>query len=163
MKEWTGIEIEQARQGLEQASATTLGRMIFEFSRLDMNLGLMLSWAHEGSQLEKLTKKVSSYTFHKKLEFLAELTQSKYQGNQEAMDAHAKWLAEAHEARADRNDFIHGSWGVDHMNNQVVNIVGLPTGEQNKRSYKTSELKAALVRLQQLEKQLSSLRERYPI
>ena len=36
MKEWTGIEIEQAHQGLEQASATTLGRMIFEFSRLDM-------------------------------------------------------------------------------------------------------------------------------
>jgi len=59
MKEWTGIEIERVRQGLEQESATTLGRMIFEFSRLDMNLGLMLAWAHEGSQLKKLTKMVA--------------------------------------------------------------------------------------------------------
>ena len=65
MKEWTGTEIERARQSLEQASATTLGRMIFEYSRLDMNLGLMLAWAHEGSELERLTKLVSGYTFHK--------------------------------------------------------------------------------------------------
>lgn len=113
MKEWTGIEIERTRQGLEQASATTLGRMIFEFSRLDMNLGLMLAWAHEGSQLEKLTKKVAGYTFHKKLDFLSELSQSKYQGNHEAMDAHAKWLEDAHQVRANRNDLIHGRWGVE--------------------------------------------------
>lgn len=163
MKEWTIIEIERARQGLEQASATTLGRMIFEFSRLDMNLGLMLAWAHEGSQLEKLTKMVASCTFHKKLDFLAELAQSKYQANQEAIDAHASWLAEAHEVRANRNDLIHGRWGVDHMNNQVVNTVGLPTGEQVERRYTIPELKAALVRMQQLRNQLSTLREQWPV
>ncbi|MES9943406.1 MAG: hypothetical protein ABW080_00425 [Candidatus Thiodiazotropha sp.] len=163
MKEWTGIEVERARQGLEQTSATILGRMIFEFSRLDMNLGLMLAWAYEGSQLEKLTKKVSGYSFHKKLDYLKELSQSKYQANQEAMDAHAKWLTEAHEIRANRNDLVHGRWGVDPMNNQVVNIVGLPTGEQIKKSYSISELKAALNRLQQIQKELSSLRDRYPV
>jgi len=163
MKEWTGIEIERARQGLEQASATTLGRMIFEFSRLDMNLGLMLVRAHEGSQLEELTKKVSGYTFHKKLDLLEELSKSKYQGNHKAMNAYAKWLAEAHQVRANRNDLIHGRWGIDHMNNQVVNIVGLPTGEQIPKSYKISELKEALNRLQQLQQELSSLRDRYPV
>jgi len=163
MKEWTGIEIESARQGLEQASTTTLGRMIFEFSRLDVALGLMLAWAHEGSQLEKLTKMVSGYTFHKKLEFLAELAQSKYQANQEAMDAYVTWLAEAQEVRSNRNDLIHGRWGVDHMKNQVVNIVGLPTGEQIERSYTIPELKAVLVRMQQLQKQLFTLREQWPV
>lgn len=163
MKEWTGIEIERARQGLEQASATALGRMIFEFSRLDMNLGLMLAWAHEGSQLEKLTKMVAGYTFHKKLDLLAELAQSKYQADQEAIDAHNTWLAEAHEVRTNRNDLIHGRWGVDHINNQAVNIVGLPTGEQIERRYTIQELKAALDRMQQLQKQLSKLRERWPV
>lgn len=160
---WTGREIERARQGLEQASATILGRLIFEFSRLDMNLGLMLAWAHEGSQLEKLTKMVSGYTFHKKLDFLAELVETKHQGNQEAMDAHAKWLVEAHEVRTNRNDLIHGRWGVDHMKNQVVNIVGLPTGEQIERRYTIQELKAVLVRMQQLHMQLLTLRERWPV
>jgi hypothetical protein len=163
MKEWMGIEIESARQSLEHASATTLGRVIFEFSRLDVALGLVLAWAHEGSQLEKLTKMVSGYTFHKKLDFLAELAKSKYQANQEAMDAHATWLAEAHDVRSNRNDLIHGRWGVDHMKNQVVNIVGLPTGEQVERRYTIPELKAVRARMQQLQKQLSTLREQWPV
>jgi hypothetical protein len=163
MKEWAGIEVERARHGLEQASATTLGRMIFEFSRLDMALGLMLAWAYQGSQLDTLTKMVSDYTFHKKLAFLAELAQKKYQTNQEAMEAHAKWRAEAHEVRTDRNNLIHGRWSVDHINNQVVNIVGLPTGEQTERRYTIQELEAVLVRMQQLQKQLSTLRERWPV
>lgn len=163
MKESTGSDIERAHQGLEQASATTLGRMIFEFSQLDTNLGLMLAWSNDGSQLGKLTNRVSGYTFHKKLDFLAELSQSKYQGNQKAMDAHAKWLAEANEVRANRNDIVHGRWGVDHMNNEVVNIVGLPSGEQVERRYSISELKAALDRMKTLQNQLSSLRERYPL
>jgi hypothetical protein len=163
MKEWTGIEINRARQGLEQASATILGRMMFEFSRLDMNLGLMLAWAHEGSQLEKLTKMVADYSFHKKLDFLKELVQLKYQTNIKAMDAHATWLAEAHEVRAHRNDLIHGRWGIDHMNNQVVNIVGIPTGEQIERRYTIPELKTALVRMQKLHMQLSRLREQWPV
>lgn len=163
MKEWTGIEIERARQGLEQASATTLGRMIFEFSRLDMALGLMLVWAYDGSQLEKLTKTVSGYTFHKKLDLLAELAREKYQANQEAMEAHTKWSAEAHKVRTNRNNLIHGRWGVDFMKNQVVNIVGLPTGEQIEQRYTIPELKAVLERMQQLQEELSNLRERWPV
>lgn len=163
MKKWTGIEIERARQGLEQASAITLGHMIFEFSRLDMALGLMLAWAYEGSQLEKLTKKVSGYTFHKKLDFLEELAKEKYQANQEAMEAHTTWLTEAHGVRTNRNDLIHGRWGVDHMKNQVVNIVGLPTGEQIDHHYTIPDLEAVLVRMQQLQKDLSTLRERWPV
>lgn len=163
MMEWTGIEIDRARRELEQASATTLGRMIFEFSRLDMALGLMLAWAYDGSQLEKLTKTVSGYTFHKKLDLLAELAREKYQSDQEAMEAHTKWSAEAHKVRTNRNDLIHGRWGVDHMKNQVVNIVGLPTGEQIDQRYTIPELKAVLVRMQQLQKELSNLRERWPV
>lgn len=163
MKDWTGIEIERARRGLEQASATTLGRMIFEFSRLDMALGLMLAWAYEGSQVEKLTKTVSGYTFHKKLNLLEELAREKYHDNQEATEAHTKWSAEAHKVRTNRNDLIHGRWGVDHMKNQVVNIVGLPTGEQLDRRYTIPELRAVLLRMQQLQEELSNLRDRWPV
>jgi len=123
MNKWTGIEIQCARQDLEQASATILGRMIFEFSSLDMALGLMLAWAHEGTQLEKLTTMVSSYTFHKKPNFLAELAQKKYQANKEAMDAYNLWLAKVHELRNCRNDLVHGRWGVEHMKNQLINVV----------------------------------------
>jgi len=49
------------------------------------------------------------------------------------------------------------------MNKQVVNIVGLPTGEQIERRYTIPELKAALERMQQLQDKLSTLREKWPI
>lgn len=163
MKEWTGIEVERARQGLEQASSSILGRMIFEYSRLDMALGLLLVWANEGSHLERLTKLVAGYTFHKKLEALAEFARTKYQANQVALDAHASWLAEAHVVRSERNDLVHGRWGVDPINSQVVNVVGLPTGDQVERRYTVPELKAVLVRMQNLQEHLAVLREQWPV
>ena len=64
MKTWTGIEIERAQPGLESAAAMTLGRMIFEFSRLDMVLGLFLVSSNGGSRLESLTKTVANCSFH---------------------------------------------------------------------------------------------------
>jgi hypothetical protein len=113
MKEWTGIEIERASQALKQASATILGRMIFEYSRLDMALGLMIVWANQGAQLETLTKRVADFMFLKRLELLADLTSRKYQDNPETLTAHAEWLAEAHAVREERNTLVHGRWGVD--------------------------------------------------
>ena len=163
MEEWTGIEIERARHGLEQASSTILGRMLFEFSRLDMALGLMLVWSNEGSQLERLTKLVAGYGFHKKLELLAELARARYQANAAALEAHTSWLNEAHMVREERNDLVHGRWGIDHMNGQVVNVVGLPTGEQAERRYTVPELKAVLVRLHRLQESLGAIRAQWPV
>lgn len=163
MKEWTGIEIERASQGLEQASATILGRMIFEYSRLDMALGLMLVWADQGSQLESLTQRVSSFVFHRKLEFLADLTTKKYQSNSGALAAHTEWLAEAHAVREERNALVHGRWGVDPIGNQVINVLGLPTGEQVERRYTIAQLKTLLLRMQQLQQSLAALRAQWPV
>lgn len=163
MKEWTGIEVERARQGLEQASSSILGRLLFEFSRLDMLLGLMLVWSNEGSQLERLTKLVSAYSFHKKLELLAELARIKYGTNQAALHAHNSWLAEANVVREERNNLVHGRWGIDHMTDQVVNVVGLPTGDQVERRYTIRELKAVLTRMQRLQKSLGALRAQWPV
>lgn len=163
MKEWTGIEIERSRQGLEQASSGILGRMLFEFSRLDMALGLMLAWSNDGSQLERLTKLVAGYSFHKKLELLAELGRTRYQADQRALDAHACWLNEANVVREVRNDLVHGRWGIDHMNNQVVNVVGLPTGEQVEHRYTIPELKTVLIRMRRVQESLHALRAQWPV
>jgi hypothetical protein len=163
MKEWTGIEIERARQGLEQASATILGRMIFEYSRLDMALGLMLVWANHGSQLESLTQRVSGSVFHKKLGLLADLASKNYQDDSGALAAHNEWLTEAHEVREERNALVHGRWCVDPTGNQVVNVLGLPTGEQVERRYTVAQLKALLLRIRQLQQSLAVLRAQWPV
>ena len=164
MREWTGIEIERARRGLEQASATVLGRMIFEFSRLDVALGLFLVWADGGSDLDRLTKTVSEYTFHKKLDFLQELVQVKYSGDQPASLLYAEWLGDAHSTRTSRNELVHGRWGVDPLKDQVVNVIGLPTSsEQIEKRYTIAELKSILERIVILQTRLSELRERWPV
>jgi hypothetical protein len=70
LSELTGRQICEARETLEQAAATLLGKMLFEFSRLDVNLALCVAWADSGQRLEELTKQVVEASFHKKLEFL---------------------------------------------------------------------------------------------
>jgi len=57
MRSWTGIEIEAERERLEREAASILGYMLFEYSRLDMELGMMMVWTGEGQRLEKLTTK----------------------------------------------------------------------------------------------------------
>jgi hypothetical protein len=165
LKEWTGIEIERATQGLEQASATILGRMLFEYSRLDMHLGLMLVWTNGGAQLEAMTEQVSKpqFSFGEKLKLMAKLAQEKYEANAEALDAHGRWIEEANAIRELRNVLVHGRWGIEATKNQVVNVVGLPTGEQKASRYTIAELKTLLQRMQHLVLQLAKLREKWPI
>ncbi len=165
MKEWTGIEIERARQGLEQASATVLGRMLFEYSRLDMNLGLMLVWTNQGLQLETMTEQVSKphFSFGEKLQLLAKLAREKYKANAEALDAHERWLDEANVIRELRNVLVHGRWGIEATKNQVVNVVGIPTGEQKESRYTIAELKMLLQRMQDLGQRLGKLRNQWPV
>jgi len=164
MKAWTGIEIERARQGLEQASATVLGRMFFEFWRRDMSLGLALVWSDGGAQLERFSKLVTDFSFHKKLDFLQKLVEAKYEREQEPHSLYGKWLEHAHAVRVTRNELIHGQWGVDPMKNQVVNVVGLPTSpEQRQRAYTIAELKATLDQMAYLQVRLAELRERWPV
>lgn len=164
MKEWTGIEVERARQALEQAAAMVMGRMLFEFSRLDMALGLCLVWSNEGAQLEKLTKLIDNYSFNDKVDALKEHAKAKYPDGHEARPEYASWVQDAHEVRMQRNELVHGRWGIDHMNNQVVNVLGLPTSpDQSSRGYSIDELKAALERMVRSQVRLAELRKRWPV
>jgi hypothetical protein len=164
MKEWTGTQIELAATDLEQAASAILGRMLFEFSRLDVTLGLFLVWAGEGRQLEEITNKVGELTFHKKLDFLKELVDDKYAGNLEARSHYTKWLTDAHSTRDRRNELVHGRWGTDPMQAQVINVVGLPTSsDQREIRYSIPALKSVLNDMQDLQKRLQVLRKQWPV
>ena len=164
MKNWTGIEIEHSRQELEQASAIVLGRMLFEFSRLDVALGLFLVWSDGGSQVEKLTTELQEKTFHKKLEFLQELVNAKHKENKEIFLEYSQWLEDAHATRLLRNDLVHGRWGIDAVNERVINVIGLPTSpNQREFRYTIPELKRALEQMEQLQIRLQKFRERHTV
>ena len=164
MKDWTGIEIERTKQGLEQASATVLGRMIFEFSRLDFALGLLLVWSGQGRQLEEQTSKVEDLGFSKKLEYLDELVRAKYGKLGAAQSPYAQWLEDADSVRQLRNELVHGRWGVEPTKNRVINIIGLPTSpDQTTKEYAIADLKRILERMVELQHRLAILRSQSPL
>ncbi|WP_194713038.1 hypothetical protein [Noviherbaspirillum soli] len=164
MRSWTGIEIAAERERLEREAASILGHMLFEYSRLDMDLGLMLVWADDGKRLEKLTTEHNESNFYYKLRFLEKEASIKYANSPDALTAHAGWLVDAHKVRECRNKLVHGRWGIEPTRRQVVNVVGLPTSpEQTAYPYTIRDLQAELDGIKALRASLDALRKAWPI
>ena len=154
----------ESNSDLERDAATVLGYMLFEYSRLDMELGLFLVWADEGKNLDERTEKFNEANFGKRLEILEKLARSKYSGNSVVIDEYAKWLRDAHEVRNLRNQLFHGRWGFIPQKGLVANVVGLPTlPEQSERRYSMAQLNESLQTMRQLRNRLSELRHGWPI
>nr|WP_314621871.1 hypothetical protein [uncultured Noviherbaspirillum sp.] len=164
MRSWTGIEIEAEHERLEREAASILGYMLFEYSRLDMELGMMVVWAGDGQQLEKLTTEYNQSNFNKKLRQLERQAASKYAALPEAFTAHTRWLDAADRMRECRNKLVHGRWGVEPTRQQVVNVVGLPTSpEQKAIPYTIPALQAELDAVRSLRTDLAALRKAWPL
>lgn len=160
MLQWTGIEINAERTRLEQEAACLLGLMVFEYSRLDIELGLMLAWSDEGRTLEQLTEKLVDDNFYTRLEFLKKVVASKYNDQAEIAKQYLAWLAAAHKLRGVRNELFHGRWGISPLEQQVVNVIGLPTSpEQRSVAYTIPDLQSILDEMRRLRTMLCSLRE----
>jgi hypothetical protein len=164
MRAWTGVEILEERDRLEREAATILGFMIFEYSRLDMELGWFLSWADDGNSLEKLTKKLGALNFSKRLEFLQKSVASKFRDSPSVVEAYANWLSDAHAIRELRNQLFHGRWGVEPIQQRVVNVVGLPNSpSQESTPYSIADLQSALASMRDLRARLQKLRSSCPV
>jgi len=160
----TGEQIWKARESLEQGAAILLGKMLFEFSRLDVNLGLCVVWTDGGKRIPELTKQIAEYTFHKKLDFLSNFVEQALPRDSKRLVAYTEWIGHAHAARLQRNQLVHGRWGVDPIQQEVINVIGLPTSsEQIEYRYTLSDLENVLQELKELQTKLHKLREQWPI
>lgn len=159
MEPATGVEGVE----LERDAATLLGYMLFEYSRMDVELGLFLAWSDEGRKLDELSGKLADANFNKRLEFLERLATSKY-SDTPAADEYAKWLHDAHSMRTLRNRLFHGRWGFLPQQKIVSVVVGLPTSpEQTETRYSIAELSESLRGMRALRNRLSELRQTWPI
>lgn len=164
MREWTGIELSAARDALEGGAAALLGRMLFEFSRLDMALGLCLVWINDGQDLDELTHQVEEESFALRLNRLEKLVMKGSVEGSKKCTVYADWIAAAREIRTTRNDLVHGRWGTDPVKGEVMNVVGLPTSSaQRSAAYSLADLEGILAEMRRLHERLSELRERWPI
>ncbi|MEQ1621199.1 MAG: hypothetical protein ABL919_07305 [Methylococcales bacterium] len=164
MNELTLGEMMARKDALENEAAKLLGHMLFEFSRLDMNLGLCLVWVDGGTKLESLTKTVSDQCMSAKLVELSKHVDAKLPTGSNRHKAYQAWLARTNKVRQQRNELVHGRWGIDPYNNTVINVLGLPTLEaQRSVEYTVDELAAINDELRSLQRELSKLREQWPL
>lgn len=148
---------------IEKEAAITLGYMLFEYSRLDMELGLFLVWSNGGQNLDRLTKKLNNSSFNMRLHLLEKLVNEKYI-HTPAAEIYKAWLFDAHAVRSLRNKLFHGRWGFISQQQQVANVVGLPTSpEQTETRYSIPQLKELLHTMRDLRSRLSNLRQSCPV
>ena len=164
MNEITAGELLAKNDALENEAASLLGHMIFEFSRLDMNLGLCLVWVDSGARVEGLTKTVETQNLKIKLDELTKHVIAKLPLGSKRRSAYENWIERANAVRQQRNNLVHGRWGVEAHKNKVVNVIGLPTSSgQQVIEYTLDELAEVNEELRDLQRELRRLREQWPL
>jgi len=81
-----------------------------------------------------------------------------------AADIYQAWLSDAHAVRSLRNELFHGRWGFIPQQQQVANVVGLPTSpEQAETRYSIPQLQDLLFTMRDLRSRLNDLRQSCPV
>lgn len=159
----TAGELWTLREELENKAAALLGHMLFELSRLDLNLGLCLAWVDGGANLESRSKWIEGLNLKARLDELRKHVDAKLPLESEPHRAYVQWIDRVDAIRRVRNDFVHGRWGVEPHKNKVVNITGLPTGEQKSVEYSIEQLAVINDNLCDLQRELSRLRTNWEL
>jgi hypothetical protein len=159
----TAGELWALREALENDAAALLGHMLFELSRLDLNLGLCLAWVDGGATLTSRSKMIEGMNLKSRLDDLRKHVDAKLPLESEPHRAYVQWINRVDAIRQVRNNFVHGRWGVEPQINKVVNVTGLPTGEQASVEYSIDELAAINDDLCDLQRELSRLRKNWEL
>lgn len=162
MNELTAGDIWRIQEEIEHGAASALGRAMFAFSRLDMNLGLMVASALRYLGKDGQAAKVDSLNFKARLEFVENYVTTATEVEPNAVLEVRAWLSQAHSARLQRNQLVHGRWSVDPYERKALNIVGSPSSDaQRTIKYTLEELEAIGQEYQRLNSALGKTRHRW--
>lgn len=103
-----------AERRLEDSFHLLLGRLVHAIARLDFYVGLQLRyWGHEDDSKIKALLKPKTAKLNDRLEALEFLLIVAWANvGAEGQLALQAWFRRAHDARAFRNEYAHGRWGV---------------------------------------------------
>jgi hypothetical protein len=164
MKNWTGQEILETREQLERTAETLLGKFVLAYGHFEKELALLVVWSNDGRDIKKLTAAIGEDPWHAKLCRFEKLASKKYAAQQNIWSKFESWLSDAHAVRIQRNQFLHGRWGIDPVHNHIVNAVGIPTSpDQREIPYTPSQLQENLTKIQELQSQMHALCRKWPL
>lgn len=157
-------QIIQSLQTLEDAGATVIGKILFEFTRLDANLGTCLVNIESVQRVDEETNIVSKLDFDGRIKRLSKETNKKLQQNLVGLEFINNWILRANTARLKRNNLFHGRWGFALHDGTLVNVIGLPTSiEQSSTKYTLDELQDFLNFLKQLQIDLAKIAKQWQL
>ncbi|HAT40762.1 MAG TPA: hypothetical protein DCS87_03435 [Rheinheimera sp.] len=164
MEELTAGEIWRARELLEEQAATLLGKVLFEFGRLEMALDLCLVWVGAGRKMDQFTDEVLKLSFKEKLDRLRNAVDNSQPVGSLGHSAYLKWTGETDSIRLLRNEFVHSRWAADGARGKIVNVLGIPTSAQQREVlYEVADLEKLLEDMKRLQDQLLQLRKNWPL
>jgi hypothetical protein len=145
---------------LRRAVALRLGRMVMEYSRLEMELGLVLHGIDHGREAAAMAIELRRADFNQRLGML----RSRLRALAQAPEGYAAWVRAADDARRARNRLMHGRWNFHADGQTVTNVRGDPwSDEQTEVTMTLAELDAQLEQLRALRRRLAALRKASPL
>jgi hypothetical protein len=150
---------------LEESAAAVVGKIVFAFSRFELNLGLCLRCAVEGSNLDLLNPLVDRLSFKSKLDALLEIIELSHGDNPECVSDFRQWHRSIDAIRVKRNSFVHGRWGFNQQTSEVINVApGMPGPELNREMrFSLDDLNTELKEIERVVRTFDLLRSRWSI
>jgi hypothetical protein len=148
---------------LRLAASTLVGQLVFEFSRIEMELGCSLHSVVGPHDFDALNVLIDRLSFKSKLDALNEVVARKFEGKDDFLAEFKHCYRSIDAIRSQRNSFIHGRWGAISNTQQVVNVEpGMPGGvPQREWRFTVVELEAELAGVSKVLNEFRTLRAKW--
>lgn len=147
---------------LEDGASRLLGKLLFAFGRIEMNLALFLGGLQLDEPFDRVMARLEKCTFDDKLDILLDAVGQRYDDDIELYGHWAEWYMAADSLRDLRNRLAHGRWGIIGHLQIVAHVAGLPGSPKQKETrYSLALLGAEVAEAPRIVAEFSSLRRRW--
>ena len=150
---------------LESLVSEYIGKIVFKFSQLELNINLCLQWIVRAEDFHTVNPLVERLSFKSKIDALIDIIEIKFNSSPVCIAEFKTWHRRLDKFRVKRNSFIHGRWGFLHNQQQAVNVAPGMIGPNKLKEtfYGISELKQELLDIENISHEFHELREKWHI
>ena len=150
---------------LESIASENVGKIIFAFSQLEVNINFCLQRAVSAKDYHTVNPLVERLSFKSKIDALIEIIVIKFSSNTECISDFKSWHRKLDKFRVKRNSFIHGRWGFLHNTQKIVNIAPgmIGTNSLKEKHYGVDDLRKELLAIEDISKEFHKIREKWHV
>lgn len=151
-------------EDLESAACLRLGKFLFEYAQLEINLALCVKYAKEGMLEYGVRQANSKRSFASSLEALQLAVEVNFNHDSTAYASWTAWYMRADAIRELRNRFVHSRWVAWWHKNLIVSVTGVPGDiDRTEEFYTLADMDKVIKESQVLHTNFWRFRKRYPI